>query len=318
MSRMKVAKPQNAEVFFARRASPRMPGPLTLALIGALVGLAAAGAGLFRTAERPATEVPPGYTALVNGQPILTSDFIEQVQSTYGTTFQNATQAQRRSALRQMIDAELIVQRGIALDIPNTDSDVRASIIDSVNAQAVASSLSKRPTDEVLQDYFRHHLAKYQSGGTMSFQDIVLHYGSYQNADQTLDQALSDAAEAVYQLRSGASTEFIMEHFGFADSGNSSADAELEFASKIHLGPVLFNKASALGDGEISDPVPQKDGVHVVLMGHRQSPSYTDFDHVRNNVYSDYVEDEKKKVQRENLQTLRKNATIILAPDQNE
>ena len=41
----------------------------------------------------------------------------------------------------------------------------------------------------------------------MSLRDLVLHVGGYQNADQSTAQAETDAAEAVYQLRSGVAVE---------------------------------------------------------------------------------------------------------------
>jgi parvulin-like peptidyl-prolyl isomerase len=293
--------------------------PLMLPALGAALGLLLAVPGLFHLVQKPVTQVPSGYIALVNGQPILLSDYIGQTETTTGAAFADATQRQRRDVLHQMIDEELLVQRGLTLNLPETDTDVRAAMVDSVNAQAAAPVLDQRPTDDVLRAYFRAHLTGYTSNGSMRFHDLLLRYGSYQYADQTLSQAEADAAEAVFQLRAGSPLDAVKEHFGLVDSLASSPDDDaLDFAARIHLGLKLFGVASALSDGEISNPVADKDGVHIVLMEHRQAPVVANFDNVRNNVYSDYINQRRKDVQQDALAELRKRAKIILAPDASE
>jgi hypothetical protein len=141
----------------------------------------------------------------------------------------------------------------------------------------------------------------------------VLHFGGIEDADQSVEQAEADAAQAVYQLRTGAALGYVMPHFGFSP-GRMDGSEQFDFAAKIHLGPKLFEAASALSDGDTSDPVTDADGVHVMIMRHRQPPFDAGFDRVRNNVYSDYVAAEQKRVQEQNVEFLHANADIILAP----
>lgn len=291
---------------------------LALPAAGAVIGLAIAGIGLFHAATRPPRAVPAGYAALVNGEPILMSDYIQEVQDGAGMPFQQTTPAQRKKTLHDMITQELLVQRGLALNVPETDSDVRTAIGDSVKAQIAAPVLADRPTEAQLRAYYRAHRDHYATQGQMRFYDLLLRYGHYQDTDQTLNQAEADAAEAAFQLRSGASLAYVEHHFGLADSGNGNGQTSFDFAAKIHLGPKLFAIADKMTDGQISEPVAQPDGVHVLVMEHRQPPIYTDFNDVRSNVYTDYQTAEKQKAQDAELKRLRQRATVLLAPGLSE
>jgi hypothetical protein len=296
----------------------RPPRSALLPLSGVVVGLLCAGIGLFHRTPREATGVPPGYVALVNQKGILTSDLISQATTELGKPFTEVTRNERARVLREMIDEELLVQRGVALDLPETTTEVRDAMSGGVNAQVAAPILAIEPTDEQLRAYYDAHRSKYTADGSMTVRDLVLHIGGYENADQTAAQARIDATEAVYQLRSGASIDYIMEHFGLVDSSRMQFGTEPDFAAKLHLGGTLYAIAATLHEGDISDPVSDQDGLHVLVMERRRLPSTADFSSARNAVYADYREDISRAAQRENVKTLRSQAQIILAPGESE
>jgi PPIC-type PPIASE domain len=294
------------------------PGrPLLLLAVGAVLGLLAVGFGLFRPAEEVVRRVPPGYVALVNGRGILMSDFMSQTETETSMPFAETTPEQRRVVLHEMIDEELLVQRALALDFPTLDTNVRMALVDGVNSQVSAPALARRPTDAELQSFYSANRQKYADQGSMQLVDIVLHFGGIEDADQSVEQAEADAAQAAYQLRAGASLEYVMQHFGFS-AGHMDGGEQFDFAANIHLGPKLFAVASELSDGDISDPVTDADGVHVMIMRHRQAPFDAGFDKVRNNVYADYVAAEQKRLQEQNVEFLHANADVVLAPGQSQ
>jgi parvulin-like peptidyl-prolyl isomerase len=146
----------------------------------------------------------------------------------------------------------------------------------------------------------------------------VLHVGGFQNADQTVSQAQADAVEAVYQLRSGASIDYVMEHYGFADASPQYDSQQLDFAAKLHLGAQLYQIATTLSSGEVSEPSVQPDGVHVLVMQLRQPPAVEDFPTARAQVYNEWRIALTDQAARDNLQALRSQAQILLAPGQSE
>jgi hypothetical protein len=287
---------------------------LYLPALAVVAGLLVAGVGLFRTAPRALTAVPPGYVALVNQKGILFSDFRAQLEMETGKTFADATPQERSRILREMINEELLVQRAVVLDLPETTNEVRTNMAIGVNTQVAAPLLAFEPTDAELRAFYDKSRQNYTSPGAMTLQDLVLHVGGYQNANQTLTQAQADATEAVYQLRAGAAVDYVMEHFGFARSGRAAEGEELDFAVKLHLGDKLYQVATTLHDGEISDPVSDFDGVHILIMQRHQFPKVADFSVVRDRVYLDFRTAASNHATEENLSLLRRQANILLAP----
>lgn len=289
-----------------------------LPLLAVVAGVLAAGVGLFRATPQVLVAVPPGYAALVNQKGILVSDFRAQVEMQTGKAFADATPAERSRILREMINEELLVQRAVVLDLPETTDEVRTNMAIGVNTQVAAPILAYEPTDAELRAFFDRTRQNYTAPGSMTLQDLVLHVGGYQNADQTVAQAQADATEAVYQLRAGAAPEYVMEHFGFMRSGRAADGEEPDFAVKLHLGDRLYRAATTLHDGEISDPVVDGDGVHVLIMQRHQFPKVADFPAVRDRVYLDYRAAAANRATEENLGLLRRQASILLAPGLSE
>jgi hypothetical protein len=288
---------------------------VALPLVGAAIGLGLALAATLHPTARPVAAVPAGYVALVNQRPILMNDFISETEMTTNMPFAQTTPEQRRQVLRVMIDEELMVQRALVLDLPEQSTEVRKELVDSLTSVV----LSERPPSEKdLIAYFNANRAHYLGDGTMRFHDIVLHVGGYENVDQTVEQANADASEAVYQLRAGTPLDAVMQHFGFVNSGHASGDDDFDFAVKLHIGQALFDVASKLTDGEISDPVRQPDGIHVLVMEQRIPPQPATFAAKRDAVYSDYRLAAQHGAEENNLKFLRANAQILLAPGQSE
>jgi parvulin-like peptidyl-prolyl isomerase len=291
--------------------------PIALALAAAAAGLIVAMAALLHPVQHALTAVPPGDIALVNQEPILMSDFIMQTEQTTSKSFAATTRAERAAVLKIMINEELRVQRSLAVDMPEQDVDLRAALIDSLNSQTKSGVDAQTPSDEELQAYFNANRPKYISAGSMTLSDLVLHVGGFENTAQSIEQALADAKQAVYELRSGASVDYVKQHFALMDSGKVSG-LQPDFAAKIHLGPKLYAAADQMRDGEISEPVADADGVHILIMEHRKLPLVFNFDSVRNNVFNDFQTARTAKATEDQLKFLRSTAQILTLPGQGE
>lgn len=297
-----------------RRAFRPPQRAAVLSAIAAVTGLAIGGYGLFHAAPQ-ILATPPGYIALVNQKGILASDFMAQTASVTGKPFEQTSRAERSKTLQDMIDEELLVQRGVLLDLPETTTEVRDVMTAAVNAQSDAAVKATPPTDAQMKAYYDAHRSNYSTTGTMQVRDLLLRVGGYQNANQNTAQAQTDAADALYRLRAGAPIEQVMQHFGLVDSGRADAGEVLDFAAKLHLGAQLFAAAATLSDGEISEPIVDADGVHLLVMQRRRAPQAADFSSVRPKVYADTVASMEKRAQQDALVILRRDAQIVLAPE---
>ena len=292
--------------------------PLFLPALATVCGLGVAALGLFRPAPRPLPVVPPGYVALVNQKGILLNDFRTQVELETTKPYADTTPTERSKVLREMIDEELLVQRAVVLDLPETANEVRANMAMGVNSQVAAPVLAYQPSDAELRAFYDKSRDKYTQPGSMTLHDLVLRVGGYENADQTTAQAQVDATEAVYQLRAGASLDYVMEHFGFTASGRAADGEELDFAAKLHLGDQLYAVAALMRDGEVSDPIPIGNEVHILVMVRHEFPKVADFSAVRDKVYTDFRNTESARATNESLNLLRSQASILLAPGLSE
>jgi parvulin-like peptidyl-prolyl isomerase len=120
----------------------------------------------------------------------------------------------------------------------------------------------------------------------------------------------ADAGKRVSALRAGASPESL----ALESSGRVNDGAEFYFAAKLHLQDALFEAARKMHAGEVSDPIPQADGVHILIMQHNQPPLPVRYEDAEDRVLRDYLADKVAHLQASNERFLSKRADIRIAP----
>ena len=128
-------------------------------IVGAIGGLAAAAYGLL---ERPQNLLPLPDTAVasVNGTPLTSAQLNAALQSALPRD-QIATDEQRAQMVSQLIDEELLVQRGVDLGMPTTEPSVRAAIVQSMVASVTAEADAADPSDDELRQFLTAHPDRY-------------------------------------------------------------------------------------------------------------------------------------------------------------
>ena len=281
---------------------------LLLLAAGAVVGLGIAGFGLFTAKGTASHTVPPEDAALVNQQPILISDFTTQLQSEFGIPIGKATEAQKRKVLADMIAEELMVQRGLEMNLPGSDPDVRTALVAGVELQNSANVLAKQPSQAEMQAYYTAHKDRYRTQGVLTLRDLYLAPG----AAGAADQAKATMAKVASELRAGDSPDAEIKKYGLAEAHKVNGE-ELDFAAKIHLGPTLYAAVQDAKAGEITDPVVDRDGtVHVMALGKRLPSVQLSLADASNQVFTDFKKDAQDRVQADNIRFLRGKAEIQL------
>jgi hypothetical protein len=280
---------------------------LILLALGAVVGLGIAGFGLFTAKGTASHTVPPEDVALINQQPILVSDFATQLQSEFGIPVARATEAQRRKVLNDMINEELMVQRGQEMNLAGSDPEVRAALVAGVELQNSANVIAKQPTAAEMQAYYDQHKDRYRTQGVISLRDLVLAPTPARNLDQTR----AVMAEVAKALKAGADIETVKARYGLAEAHRLNGD-ELDFAARIHLGDTLYAAVRDSRAGDITDPVVAGDGVHVMAVGKRIPSIQLTLDQASNQVFTDFKKDAQDAVQAANIRYLKSKAEIML------
>jgi len=288
-------------------SKPQAQRSMAFLALGALIGLAIAGYGLFTAKGTRSHTVPPEDLALINNRPILRSDFMTQVQTQFTVPFAQSTPDERKKVLEDMVAEELQVQRGLEIDLSSFDPDVRAAMVAGVQLEITADVMAQQPSEQQLRDYYAAHKDKYVGEGVLRMRDLVAKNGN--------------ALQAMTALRAGAPVEQIMQRYrledsgALMDSGHVDTGEIFEFAAKAKLGAAVYAAAALLHGGEISDPIQQSDGVHVVVMLEHRMPAQQDYATAADKVWTDYKSAAQTRVLEGNVAYLRSRADILLSDD---
>jgi len=294
-----------------RIAEVRPARSLALFAAGTVLGLGIAAYGLFNAAGTRIAGVPPEDIALVNGRHILRSDFITQIQIETSLPYEQTTAAQRQKVLNDMINEELLVQRGLEVDLAASDPDVRQAMVTGVQLQVDADILAAQPADDVLMRYWTEHMDKYAGEGILAMRDFVIR----PTDELSQEQVVAKANAAAAAFRKGGETDDIAATYGLMDSGKLERGDLFEFAVKLKLEPALYQTVAKLEAHQASDAIVEAGIVHVLMMEKHVRPAKRSFAEVRDAVMQDYKRQEQTRVEQANLQYLKGKADIQIAPE---
>ncbi len=303
MSDAVMTKPRSGEgrssFWNLNQADPRRS--LLFCGIGAVAGLAIAGFSLFTAHGTRTFVVPPEDAATVNNVPILMSDLIDQLRALYDVSLAEATPAQRRKALDDMIREELYVQRGLELGLATDDTDVRQALMVGAEAAVTQEAMTSRPGEAELRAWYDAHKDSYAGEGQMTVQDFLL--------PQSV--TIEAAATIVAALRN----EALPTSLDLKSSGRVGDGAEFYFAAKLHLGDALFAVARAMNDGKVSDPVRAADGMHILVMQRNRQALPARYEDARDRVLRDFLADKVTRLQSSNQRFLQRRADVKVAAE---
>ncbi len=298
--------------FWDRMAKAHPTRSLILFAAGTAFGLGVAAYGLFSVPGTRIAGVPPEDVALVNGRHILRTDFIAQVQLENSIPFEQATPEQRRRVLEEMINEDLLVQRGIEIDLAASDPDVRSYMVAGVQIQVGADITAQRPADADLNTYFEANRDKYTGDGIMALRDFIV----ARSEGDTKEKLIQKAKAAADAFRKGRAADDLAATFGLADSGKIERGDLFDFAVKIKLSPALFDAASKLSARQASEPIEEADGnIHLLMMEKRQTSQVRVLNDARDAVLQDYKRELQNRVEQGNLTYLKSRADIQFAPE---
>lgn len=282
---------------------------MVLCGIGAVAGLAIAGVGLFSARGTATHSVPPEDVALVNQRPVLRSDFVTQLESETGETFDQSTRAEKLKVLGEMVREELLVQRGLELDFAETDQSTRNALSTAMSQQVLADSTTSQPSEQQLQQFFDQNPARYASDGILAVRHLVIAL----RGGSATEQLLAKAHEAATALRTATPAETVLARYGLTEPRNDGD--EFYFAAKIHLGDPLFEVALKLKEGTVSEPLLAADGIHIVKVIKNKVPVPLTFERARLQVMSDFKDAQQTRLMEATMKFLRGRSKILIATD---
>lgn len=288
-----------------------------LLAIGAIVGLGIAGYGLFTASGTVTNNVPPEYVAIVNQRPIYRSDFNLQLQSLYDVAPERATAEQKHKVLEDMLNEELLVQRGLETDLAAFDQDVRAALVAGMETDMYASVRGKQHSEAELNAYYQQHTADYASPASTRLRDLIVAEVAYEQ-QPAHSQRLSAAVAA---LRQGMAVDTAIKRFHLRDSGHFQEAGKpdlnpiYDYVLKDRLPEKVYAAVTRLKSGEVSDPIQAADGEHIVVVAEQQPSIVGTFAEVRGQVDGDLTRAEEQRVWDSTMKYLLSKSVILLGKE---
>jgi len=281
--------------------------PIALLTAGALLGLAAAAAGLLAQ-TRAASEVPDGAVASVNGTAVRRADYERAVEA-LATDSRNAIDdADKRHVLDRLVDEELLVQHALELGLARQDRRVRGDLVTAVIESVTADAGQSEPDAEELRVFFEANRDYFARPGRLHVEQVFVR--SNDDADAS---ALGRARDVATRWRDGASAAELQQTVGDGPVAKLP-DAPLPAAKlREYLGPAAVETAAALAPGEVADPVRAAGGYQVLRLVAREPNRVPELAELESEVRAEWRRRAGDEALRAYLDELRRRAAINVA-----
>jgi len=273
-----------------------------LLALGAAAGLALAGASLL--AGRSARSLPPNAVAVVNGVPIARDDYLRALGAVANDRRAPIDDAVRRRVLDRLIDEELLVQRGTALELVRHDRTVRNALV--TGTMELLAGAHAEPSRETLRAFYDAHREYFVDPGRVRVWQVLVRVQS--GGDEAAAQAR--ASEAARRLRTGEPVAAVRAALGDEEVA-PIPDAPLP-ATKLreYVGDTAARSVLALDPGATSDPIRSSMGFHVLHVVDRTPQETPPFDGIVDVVRAEYLREADDAALRQALGAMRAAADV--------
>ena len=114
----------------------------------------------------------------VNGHPIYQADWDLALQALSMNKRNEITDEDKSLVLERLIDEQLLLQRGLEIDLPQTEGMVRKSIVNSMIDKIVAEGKLFTVSDEVLIEFYEDNKDFFSGHSEVHIKKIFLEYKS--------------------------------------------------------------------------------------------------------------------------------------------
>jgi PPIC-type PPIASE domain/SurA N-terminal domain len=282
---------------------------LALLALGAALGIAGAGYGILRSGG--ARELPRGAVASVNGTAISADTYARLVEGFESDTREAASPEMRARMLDRLIEEELLVQRGLALGLAESDRRVRADIVQAMIRSAIVEAESETPTERELEAFYQEERELFTTPGRVRIAQLFV----YVNDAAADAPARARAEQARARLAAGEPLAVVRAALGDAEL-SPVPDALLPPAKlREYVGPTVLRAALDAQPGAWSAPIRSGAGYHVLAVIEREPASAPPLPEIRDQVQAEWVRRGGDRALRRYLDELRDEADVQVAEE---
>ena len=270
-----------------------------LLAIGALCGFVLAASGLLESG-------PPGMTdaiATVNNESISKEDYLNYLSLLAKDKRNPITAEDRRHVLNRMIEEKLIIERGLAIGLAQSDPNIRKVITNAMIATITADTAAQQADEDTLRKFYRQNQQYFSQPPRLQLQRMIFH--------------LDNKNTALYQARLAYQRVAAGEDF-FSVKQQLSSPEVLSIPNsplppnklRQYIGPALTEAALAMQSGTISEPLEDGNGYTLLYVTGNETAQARPFDEIKDLVASEYRRRAGDNMLRDYLQRLREQADI--------
>lgn len=267
-----------------------MDRDIALLLLGVLAGVLLAA---FSLIDVPVRSLPETVSATVNDKPISDAQLTNRQDR---LAMQGASKLVVEQSLTQLIDEELLIQRGEELDLVRLDSNVRESLLAAMRNAIASEQQATEPSEEELRQYFSRQKDLFTTPSQFHIEHI-----------QVRDVAEANQISEAFNY--GASFDTLRTKI---DQSNIrqlppvplSSEALKRFLPESVVTAVLQSTADRIG------PIETDRGTYYLNIKQRLLPEQPVFEQVRTQVQNEFALEQEQAAYDTYLSWLRRRAEI--------
>jgi parvulin-like peptidyl-prolyl cis-trans isomerase-like protein len=272
-----------------------------LLALGAATGLAIAiGSLVGGTIDRP---LGADAVALVNDTPIRRDDYLRALGAVATDRRTPLDDADKRRILDRLIDEELLLQRGLALGLPERDHSVRAPLV-AATIDLLARA-NREPTDAELRAFYDANREYFTDPGRVRVGQVFVRVEGRSETD-----ARTRADDALRRLRAAEPLATVRAALG--DDETAPIPDTLLPIEKVreYVGQTAARAVADLDVGATSDVVRSSMGFHVLQVRERTDPEVPPYDAIVDRVRAEWRRRADDVALRSALDDLRRGAKV--------
>jgi hypothetical protein len=276
--------------------------------VGALIGIGLAASGAFSPADFNA--VGGNVIARVNGRAVAAESYALARDRLALDKRNPMTDADREHILRRLVEEELLIQRGEAIGLVESEPSIRKAIAAAMIQAIVAESESQQPDRGELLAFYEENRGYFTPPGTLHVRQLRIR----KRAGEEAADWRARGREAASALAAGEHFESVGERLGDAPL-LVIPDAPLPSQKlRQYLGPSLTRLAAGLPTGSTSAFVEAEDGGRILLLVAATEGTTPAFEAISNQVEVAHRRFAGDQALREVLESLWHDAAIEFAP----
>jgi parvulin-like peptidyl-prolyl isomerase len=278
-------------------------------LLGITIGLILIFLGIFNNQKLDKTQF--NIVALVNDHPILQSDLDLALNALAMNKENSITPEQVRLVLERLIDEQLLLQRGVELNLPQNSNPIRKMIINSMVDSILSENNDFQITDDVLIEFYNENIVFFLPPKELRLKKLFIKFGTISEDENRLDiirEMLIDG-EDFDEVSLLKGDQFLPE----------IPDTYLPERKLLdYLDPLLVKNAFNLKDGQITSEIETNDGYHFLYLVDSKKGEPLPFDEMKEKVKAEYIRRSDEDALINYLNWLRDRYNVVYGEKFNE